>query len=107
MKKNNLDVYEKYGVDQFYNEGGLSVDPKYRRRRIGEYLLKARKEIGLACGLKLTNVCYSSEYSNKCGLNAGYTLEAKVTYDELRKIDPELVFPNIESRTYTSQTWLF
>ena len=106
-KEFGLNVYEKYGVDQYYSEHGLSVSPNFRKRRIGEYLLKARKEIGPACGLKLTNIFYTSDFSNKCGLKAGYTLEGKLTWDELRKIDPECVFPNIESQAYTNQTWVF
>ena len=106
-KHSGLDIYEKYGVNQYFTELGLSVTPKYRQRRIGEFLLSARKEFGPACGLKLSNICYTSDHSNKCGLKAGYTLEGELTWDEMRKIDSGCVFPNIESRAFTNQTWVF
>lgn len=38
----NLNVFEKYGVNENYTEIGLSVAPHYRGRRIAENILRAR-----------------------------------------------------------------
>lgn len=103
----DFDLFKKYNVDHNFTELGLSVDPKYRRRRIAEYLLRARKEIGVACGLKLTNIFYSSDYSDKCAESAGFHHEGGLTWEELHKLDPKLVFPNIDSRALTIKTWVF
>ena len=42
IKHGNLNLWEKYGTDTNYGEFGLSVARKYRGRKVGEHLLKAR-----------------------------------------------------------------
>lgn len=37
-----VDLYEKFGANENYAEYGLTVADKYRGRKIGEYILKAR-----------------------------------------------------------------
>lgn len=38
----NFNVFDHYGVDEYMASFGLSVDKKYRGRRIGDHLLTAR-----------------------------------------------------------------
>lgn len=44
MLYENFDVFEHYGVEEYMASFGLSVDKKYRGRRIGDQLLATRLE---------------------------------------------------------------
>lgn len=38
----NFDTFDYYGVDEFLTSFGLSVDRKYRGRKIGDHFLNTR-----------------------------------------------------------------
>lgn len=74
----NFNIYDHYGVDEYLASHGLSVDKKYRGRRIGDELLKARKLVCQEFGIKVTHSMFSSDYSSKNAERAGFELNAEI-----------------------------
>ena len=115
------DAFTKYGVERYFTEFGLSVGTDYRRRKIGEHLLRARSvnlvyfatakdlqvcvfprnEVCAVFGFELTSIWFTSDDSDRCGANAGMFLEGELTWGEIEKRDSKLTFPNIRSRALT------
>lgn len=96
----NINIYDHYGVEEYLASHGLSVDKKYRGRRIGDEFLKTRYANGynfvtnktfwfpefnrrLVCqefGIKVTHSMFSSDYSNKNAERTGYITDAEIKY---------------------------
>lgn len=77
--RSQVDVFELYNVTHYLNAVGLSVAEKYQGRGVATMLLKARKPLCEACGLKLTRTIYSSESSQHCAERAGFKTDFEIT----------------------------
>lgn len=75
----NFDPFEHYNVDKYMIAYGLSVNTKYRGRRIGEYILRARVPLAKAIGVSLTSGGFSAIASQKLALRAGFECNYEMT----------------------------
>lgn len=75
----NYNVFEKYNVDVFMSELGLSVAREYRGRGIGEHILRARVPLGKAIGIQVTNTLFTSTASQILADKVGFELDFEIT----------------------------
>ncbi|XP_069669110.1 uncharacterized protein [Periplaneta americana] len=95
---NIVDVYERYGVNEYMTAMGLCVDPVFRGQGVGLELLKARFDLGKAVGLKATMTIFTGVASQKLAYKVGMEVLAEVFYDDLQE-DGKPVYPNIKSKS--------
>ncbi|XP_065079282.1 uncharacterized protein LOC135702184 [Ochlerotatus camptorhynchus] len=88
-----IDLFEKYGVDEYLSAWGLSVAPKYRGRGIATELLRARIPMCRAMGLRLTVTLFSSPGSQIPAAKVGFYDEIVVTYKQLA--EQGYLFPGV------------
>lgn len=75
----NVKFFEKYQVNEYMSELGLSVAREYRGRGIGEYILRARVPLGKAIGIKITNTIFTSTASQVLADKVGFELDFEIT----------------------------
>lgn len=91
-----VDVFEHYQVDTCLDALGLAVNFRYRGRGIGTEILRARKALCTAVGIKLTSTPFTGGGSQACARKAGFEDNVRVTYEELARAG--FVFPNIKEK---------
>lgn len=84
MCQANVDPFEIYNVDKFMSAYGLSVNTKYRGRRIGEYILRARIPVAKAIGVSLTSGSFSSTAAQKQATKVGFECNFEMALVYLR-----------------------
>jgi GNAT superfamily N-acetyltransferase len=93
-----VNVFEKYGVNEYLTAMGLCVDPVFRGQRLGMELLKTRFDLCKAVGLKVTMSFFSVGASQLQAHRAGMEVIGEFWYDDCKE-DGKPVFPNIKSVT--------
>lgn len=96
---NQADVFEHYQVDTCLFALGLSVNSHYRGRGIGTEILRARRALGTAVGIKLTTNPFTGAGVQSCGRKAGFEENVRFSYEELGSLGFE--FPNIKEKVIT------
>lgn len=71
--------FEKYQVNEYMSEQGLSVAREYRGRGIGEYILRARFPLGKAIGVEITNTIFTSIASQVIADKVGFEVDFEIT----------------------------
>lgn len=69
---NQFDILKNYKVDKFMVAYGLSVSRKYRGRKIGKEILRARIPLCRALGIKVTTTVFTGFASQKSAANVGF-----------------------------------
>uniref|UniRef100_U5ENP2 N-acetyltransferase domain-containing protein n=1 Tax=Corethrella appendiculata TaxID=1370023 RepID=U5ENP2_9DIPT len=92
-------VYETYGIDKYLSAFGLSVDPKYRGRGIGEQILRARIPLCKSLGIDVTSTSFTGKASQRSAEKCGFTVQFEETYENLAKLKDEYNFPNINEKS--------
>jgi ribosomal protein S18 acetylase RimI-like enzyme len=87
-----FNIYEAYNVDQYLTSYGLCVNPEYRGRGIGTEMLKTRKPILQALGLKITSSPFTSIEVQIAARKAGYKEVYVISYAEIGKTFPRFDF---------------
>ncbi|GLG98279.1 Uncharacterized protein GBIM_04863 [Gryllus bimaculatus] len=77
------DVFARFGVDACLNALGLSVAPRFRGRGVGLRLLRARRPLCRALGLRLTATVFTGAAAQKQALRAGFEPLAQIRYAEI------------------------
>ena len=85
-------VYNSFSVKQYLHGFGLGVRKEYRGRGIAVELLKSRKMLMEAYGIKVTFTSFSTLNSQKSAQKAGYVEVSSISFEDLQKILPEFDF---------------
>ncbi|XP_067002725.2 uncharacterized protein [Anabrus simplex] len=93
-----VDVFQRYGVNEYMTAMGLSVHPAYRGQGIGIELLRARFDLGRAVGLKLTVTVFTAISSQILAHRIEMEVLAEVAYNDYLQ-DGQVVFPNMKTPT--------
>ncbi|XP_019879663.1 uncharacterized protein LOC109607629 [Aethina tumida] len=101
-----VDIYEKFNIDDHLTALGLYVDPKFRGDGVGVEILKTRRELCKAVGIKATFTLFTSNRSQAVARKAGFQDVVNVTFEELEKHDPKLVLPGI-TEVSDSQRYMY
>ncbi|KAJ8918484.1 hypothetical protein NQ315_008181 [Exocentrus adspersus] len=96
---NAKDVFKELNVEEYLTAYGLYVMPEFRGQGIGTELLKARRELCLAVGIKATATVFTSIVSQRTARSAGFQEFVAIDYDDLEKMNPEWSFPGITTLT--------
>jgi RimJ/RimL family protein N-acetyltransferase len=67
-----FNVFQQYNVDEYLIAYGLCVDSTYRGRGVATEMLKARRPLLKALGLKVTTTAFTGIGSQKAAEKAGY-----------------------------------
>nr|CAD7260531.1 unnamed protein product [Timema shepardi] len=94
-----VNVFEKYNVNEYMAAMGLSVDREFRGQKLGLELLKARSDLGRSVGLKLTVTVFTAMASQIQAERAGFELLAEIDYKDY-KVDGEVVYPNTMTKSF-------
>lgn len=90
---NYVNIFERYGVTEFLAAFGLVVHPDYRRQGLGVEILKTRKILGKALGLKVTMTFFTTVEGQKSAKKAGMQLLAEIPYNSFKTEDGMEVYP--------------
>jgi GNAT superfamily N-acetyltransferase len=93
-----VDVYERYGVEEYMAAMGLCVDPVFRGQGLGLELLKARFDLGKSVGLKATMTVFTAQASQRLAYKLGMEVLTEILYEDC-KIDGKQTFPNIKGKS--------
>ncbi|KFB53669.1 AGAP004529-PA-like protein [Anopheles sinensis] len=91
-----VNLFERYGVDKYLSECGLSVNSRYRGRGIATEILKAYVPICKAFGLRLTSTNFTAIGSQIAATKVGFKTDLEMRYDDFVKVDPSLTFDGIK-----------
>uniref|UniRef100_A0A182QW05 N-acetyltransferase domain-containing protein n=1 Tax=Anopheles farauti TaxID=69004 RepID=A0A182QW05_9DIPT len=94
-----VNLFEKFGVDKYLTAYGLSVNGRYRGRGIATEILKARRPICRAFGLRLTSTNFTAIGSQIPAAKIGFITDLEMPYDEFVKVDPTYTFQGIKSKS--------
>uniref|UniRef100_A0A182PHW7 N-acetyltransferase domain-containing protein n=1 Tax=Anopheles epiroticus TaxID=199890 RepID=A0A182PHW7_9DIPT len=73
-----VNLFERYGVDKYLTAYGLSVNTRYRGRGIATEILKARRPICRAFGLRLTSTNFTAIGSQKPAAKIGFQTDLEM-----------------------------
>lgn len=76
----NYDIYKTYDVKVYLDTHILVVNPKYRGRKIGQYLLATNQLICAEFGIRLASATFSSNFSNRIADKVGYKIDKAFKY---------------------------
>jgi GNAT superfamily N-acetyltransferase len=93
-----INVYERYGVEEYFSAMGLCVDPVFRGQGLGLELLKARFDLGKAVGLKATMTVFTAQASQRLADKLGMEVLTEIVYEDCI-IDGKQAFPNIKGKS--------
>ncbi|XP_040168260.1 uncharacterized protein LOC120903073 [Anopheles arabiensis] len=94
-----VNLFERYGVDKYLTAYGLSVNSRYRGRGIATEILKARRPICRAFGLRLTSTNFTAIGSQIPAAKVGFKTDLEMQYDEFVKVNPTYTFDGIKSKS--------
>uniref|UniRef100_A0A182W3I9 N-acetyltransferase domain-containing protein n=1 Tax=Anopheles minimus TaxID=112268 RepID=A0A182W3I9_9DIPT len=94
-----VNLFERYGVDRYLTAYGLSVNNRYRGRGIATEILKARRPICRAFGLRLTSTNFTAIGSQIPAAKIGFQTDLEMKYDEFVKVNPTYTFEGIKSKS--------
>lgn len=66
-----------------------------------------RKPLGEAFGLKSTSSIFDSDFSNNIADKVGFKLDIEYSFDEIKKMYPQVDFGDVNADKMTMKTWLF
>lgn len=129
MIHEKVNICEKYNIETYISSMGLAVNSKYRGLGLSQRLLETRylnysiynliysylqcshfcyrKLLAKPFGFKLTNTVFTSDFSNRNADKAGFQLDLEFTYDEIKKIFPEIELGDINAKKISMKTLLF
>jgi GNAT superfamily N-acetyltransferase len=96
---NYVNIFEKYGVTEFLSAFGLYVHPDFRGQGLGTEILKARKQLGKALGLKVTMTFFTTKQGQRAAKKAGMELLAELPFDIFKTEDGKEVYHNMNPKT--------
>lgn len=73
-----VNLFERYGVDKYLTAYGLSVNSRYRGRGIATEILKARRPICRAFGLRLTSTNFTAIGSQIPAAKVGFKTDLEM-----------------------------
>nr|CAD7461019.1 unnamed protein product [Timema tahoe] len=94
-----VNVFEKYNVNEYMTALGLSVSREFRGQKLGLELLKARSDLGRSVGLKLTVTVFTAMASQIQAERAGFELLVEIDYKDY-KVNGEVVYPNTKTKSF-------
>ncbi|XP_045457809.1 uncharacterized protein LOC123668060 [Melitaea cinxia] len=97
----SVDIFSKFGVEQYLTAYGLVVDPKWRGCNIGKEILLARIPLCKALGIKVTATVFTAAASQAVAKKAGFQDLFKISYEDLAK--QGFRFPGVEQDTKYSK----
>uniref|UniRef100_A0A8D8C4G9 (northern house mosquito) hypothetical protein n=1 Tax=Culex pipiens TaxID=7175 RepID=A0A8D8C4G9_CULPI len=97
------DLFERYKAEFLLSSGGLLVMPKYRGFKIATEMLRTRRVICEAMGLKLSATVFTSPGSQTAAKKVGFKEEVVMSYEELRT---EHDFPEVNYKFVKLMTLL-
>ncbi|PSN32096.1 hypothetical protein C0J52_23918 [Blattella germanica] len=98
-----VNVFEKYGVEEYMTAMGLCVDPVFRGQGLGLEILKARFDLGKAVGLKVTQTAFTGMASQKLAHKVGFEVLTEVPYEDFKE-NGQPVYPGIKCKTLKIMT---
>ncbi|CAG4967509.1 unnamed protein product [Colias eurytheme] len=101
MVSRGVDIFERFGVNQYLTAYGLVVDPAWRGLAIGKEMLLARIPLCKALGIKVTATVFTAAASQSVAKKAGFHDIFVMTYAELAR--KGFNFPGIEENTTCSK----
>ncbi|PNF19854.1 hypothetical protein B7P43_G12513 [Cryptotermes secundus] len=90
---NYVNIFKLYGVTEFLGAFGLVVHPHYRGQGLGVEILRTRRSLGKALGLKVTMTFFSTVQGQKSAEKAGMQLLAQLPYSIFKTEDGKEVYP--------------
>ncbi|XP_050070948.1 uncharacterized protein LOC126558906 [Anopheles maculipalpis] len=94
-----INLFERYGVDKYLTAYGLSVNNRYRGRGIATEILKARRPICRAFGIRLTSTNFTAIGSQIPAAKIGFQTDLEMMYGEFVKVNPTYTFEGIKSKS--------
>ncbi|CAG7824551.1 unnamed protein product [Allacma fusca] len=95
MVEDKANIYEEFNIDRYADWFLVSVDKKYRGRRLAQELYKRSINLAKEKGLPLVKCIFSSPYSRKAGANLGFQELGSVRGTEAVDENGEKIFPNV------------
>ncbi|XP_045483040.1 uncharacterized protein LOC123688059 [Harmonia axyridis] len=89
------EIPKELEVAEYLTSIGLIVIPEYRGLNIGLQVLSARKMLCEKMGLKVSVTTFTAPESQRLAEKAGYKDLVSLTYDDLQKMKPSSIFPDI------------
>ncbi|XP_039752331.1 uncharacterized protein LOC120628164 [Pararge aegeria] len=96
-----VDVFARFGVQQYLTAYGLVVAPNWRGCGIGKEVLLARVPLCKALNIKVTATVFTAAASQAVARKAGFQDLFQITYEELAKHG--FRFPGVEENTKYSK----
>ncbi|XP_069669114.1 arylalkylamine N-acetyltransferase-like 2 [Periplaneta americana] len=94
-----VNIFQHYGVKEYLSAFGLIVHPDFRGQGLGTEILKARKDLCKALGLKVTMTFFTTVEGQKSAKKAGMDVLAEIPYEIFKTEDGEEVYPIINPKT--------
>lgn len=82
-----LNIFEKFGIDHFLNAYGMGVRREFRSRGLATELLKARIPIMKAMGIPYTATFFTGNAPQRAAARAGYETYLAVEYTKFEKFE--------------------
>ncbi|XP_014245844.1 uncharacterized protein LOC106664543 [Cimex lectularius] len=79
-----VDVYDRYGVDEYLEGLGLSVHPEYHGCNLGYRILESREKLCKALGLNVAVTMFTAASSQHIARKLGYETLVEIDYDEVK-----------------------
>ena len=96
---NYVNIFETYGVTEFLTAFGLYVHPDFRGQGLGTEILRTRKNLGKALGLKVTESFFTTNQGQRSAQKAGMELLAEIPYITFKTEDGKEVYTNMNPKT--------
>ncbi|XP_045770897.1 uncharacterized protein LOC123871247 [Maniola jurtina] len=97
----SVDIFEKFGVEQYLTAYGLVVAPQWRGCGVGKEILLARIPLCKALGVKVTATVFTAAASQAVARKAGFQDLFQISYEELAKRG--FSFPGVDENTKYSK----
>ncbi|XP_041970432.1 uncharacterized protein LOC121726868 isoform X2 [Aricia agestis] len=96
-----VDIFSRFGVEQYLTAYGLVVAPRWRGAGIGKEMLLARIPLCKALGVRVTATVFTAAASQAVAARAGFQLLHEISYADLA--DRGFRFPGVEQDTHSSK----
>lgn len=97
-------IFDELKINHYLNACGLVTLPEFRGHSIGLEVLKAREPLSKAMGIPASMTLFTAIASQKLAARVGFKEWYVVSYDDLAKLDPPYIFPNISNHTKDCKT---